>query len=510
MQTGGFIECHKGDSISGWKSAVGLGEKFTVENLQNFNIANWERLTGYRGETVLKRMPKMLQLTFDKKNEYIPLEYVVTYSCSFLTFSKKGPCCENPSGNQCVGKSFYGYTEGNKRKSDNNLLCKDQCRKYKRYFGNYACTAETHKGQDKHLYCTNCRNLNREMFHFNLFEILRQLTVTSCMVKDKKVLPYILNPVTQTPFSSDEINNFPKMFSQAHDSYLTTQRVKKGKPRSVAEHIAKYGSPASLGATALTAVGIGGPLSIILLTFATLSWSVGYANKLYDLIELDRDKGAWNHMDKKAFKATAKVAFEASKGLIFSIINVYGGIDATGLDAISSSFGELAKSGYSSGYLGLEFYEGILEKLVFAGYDMAMYRANKFEEASKKGDASDLSTFDRKLNSMILKREKSNSKKLPLTLDFLNDPQSAEYLKHFCVLYEVMERFKLLGQKKYKEKGIAKAKSKFLNLRKSKKSTSKNMKGGARQAIRCGAKTKSGGKCARPMGKNGGKCHLHN
>ena len=243
---GGYAKCSI-TSRSAWQryEDVNIKGLDNLEAINMHNIENWMKITG------TNKMPKMLKLSWNEiginsqskkkdknsSNDYIPEEFILFYNCDYLrpknsnSYSRKDLMCKK--------YGLYGWSKGNKTNKGvdnendepdylNNLSCKDPCIKYKKCYG-YNCCNVYNKYSDRNelVYCEACKKVKSSVIAFNLFEIMRQLLVAKCAIGKKNLLPYILNPVTQKPFSEDELNNFSYIFTGAVSRWKQNTDISK-------------------------------------------------------------------------------------------------------------------------------------------------------------------------------------------------------------------------------------------------------------------------------------------
>jgi hypothetical protein len=291
---GGYVSCQQ-TSRGVWQKFVDINIEGlnNVDAINQHNIINWKKITG-----ISNIIPKMLQLTWNeiegnysdntrirkkrKSNpDFIPEEFIIFYHCDYLRPKKTNNYSR--ADLLCKKHGLYGWSEGNKQNNLNYLSCKDPCRPYKRCY-NYNCcnldipiNKEANIVESKLLYCQSCKRLKSTIIAFNLFEIMRQILVAKCSLGEKNILPYLLNPVTQEPFTEEELNTFPILFKQAIDSWKQNYNIDKSFLRKNVRRLTstyKYVGPALMITTSLLIPG--GQVAAILGLMSSVIWSVGY------------------------------------------------------------------------------------------------------------------------------------------------------------------------------------------------------------------------------------------
>ena len=514
---GGYAKC----SIS----SRGIWQKFEDVNIKGFenldainelNIENWYSITG------TTQMPKMVQLTWNeiagnysdntkirknkKKSEddihFIPEEFIIFYSCDYLRPKKSN----NYSRKDLLCKKYglYGWSKENKNirgintedeQPDylNNLSCKDPCKSYKRCYG-YDCCNVYNKwtDSDELVYCQKCKGLKTTIIAFNLFEIMRQILVAKCAIGKKNLLPYLLNPVTQQPFSEDELNNFSSLFTTAVSKWKQNTNINKSFLRKNVQRITSYVSPALFLTTQLLVPG--GQAAVIIALMSSIVWSIGYVENVENIWELEKITGNFNKGKKEYILASSKVILASAEALVFSLVNVgyakegYARFKSLGSSKLSGPLLKQHSSGISKDLLkfmnkvnlfhyGIPYISNVatgevlhsqVRNLAFSGFGSLIYNMNKLKAVSKgKLKPNSFDSFDHKLNSIIINEQELRAKQLPINNDFLNDSKKNPFIKNFCnVLSTTVERFKKVAKMKKIDRTLQKKDHELTNFQK--------------------------------------------
>jgi len=497
---GGFTKCTM--------SSRGMWQKYkdvNVKGLDNLdaindnNIRNWTKITG------TTQMPKMVQLIWNeiqgsysdntriKRNnkkithsanpEFIPEEFIIFYSCDFLrpkksnNYSRKDLLCKKyglygwSSENKTI-RGLGGVSDKNKQEIDylNNLSCKDPCKPYKKCYGYDCCNVYNKWVDDNELvYCKKCKGLKTAVIAFNLFEIMRQILVAKCAIGKKNLLPYLLNPVTQQPFSEDELNNFSSMFTTSISKWKQNTNINKSFLRKNVQRITSYVTPALLVTSLLLVPG--GQAAAIIALMTSIVWTVGYVENIENIWELEKISGNFKKGNKEYILASSKVALASAEAMVFSLVNIgfakegYSRFKAFGNSKMS---GPMLKNQLTSGIstdllhfmnkvklfdYGLPFIgnvvtgetlHGNVRKLAYSGFGGLIYNMNKLKAIQNgKLSPNSFDSFDHKLNSLIIMEQELRAKQLPINNNFLNDSDTNPFIQKFCnVLNKTVDSFK--------------------------------------------------------------------
>ena len=487
----------KGDYAKCNITSRGAWQKFkevNIEGLDNLtainkhNLENWYRITG------TNNMPKMIQLSwsqltgnssqkqqYDVDNpDFIPEEFIVFYSCDYLRPKKSN----NYSRKDILCKKYglYGWSKGNTKPKGpdnppdflNNLSCKDPCIKYKRCYG-YNCCNVYNKwtDSDELVYCEQCKGMKTTIIAFNLFEIMRQILVSKCAIGKKNLLPYLLNPVTQQPFSEDELNNFAYLFKTAVSNWKQNTNITNSFIRRNVQRITTYVTPALLVTSLLATPG--GQAAAIISLMSSIVWTIGYVENIENIWELEKITGNFKNGDKEYILASSKVLMASAEALVFTLVNTgfaretYSRFRALGSSKISGPLlrNQIPK-GMSSDLLQLinkinlfdygiplignvvtgEILHSQLRNIAFSGFGSLIYKANKLKAVSSgKLKPSSFDQFDHKLNSIIIKEQEIRAQQLPINISFLDDSTKNPFIENFCsILSTTVERFKKISR----------------------------------------------------------------
>jgi hypothetical protein len=192
-------------------------------------------------------IPSILSLK-DDDDEFIPPEFIVIQTCTFNIKSK----------DEC--SILNGITTNNP--DNNNLPCINKCGVSSgikcRY---YDCCNALVDNNNQTLYCKKCINNDtiKFTFAFNLFKIAKQFAAYVCLNNNNPIFP-LINPISQIPYSSDEINQLDKLWKDAVINF--TKKTEKFNNHNF-DKIAEYSLYAGMAITFL----MSGPIGIALESF---------------------------------------------------------------------------------------------------------------------------------------------------------------------------------------------------------------------------------------------------
>ena len=322
---GGYIKCSESSrSFTSsytdlyWQDDVDLFSNELVL-INNNNIQNWKKLSktyqmprmlkltwkeygdDYFNETNNKKLKELKKYNSSKIEEmFIPKEFIVYYSCeSLFPLTKK----QSDRGlgtrrgllqKKACKTSLYGSTFDNKRDPENdNLPCATPCRPRKRC-GNWDCCDAYPEDAEKTkvLYCNKCNNLHTRLYALNLFEVMRQIYVAKCSVSGTGLLPYLLNPISQEPFTEDQLNHFVQIFNKA----IATWKKKLADDKTYHGKIGKHlrgatGTVALMGLMAVApwAGGVYGATGTIFIgILQNMQFTLTAVSKIRDVYEINR------------------------------------------------------------------------------------------------------------------------------------------------------------------------------------------------------------------------------
>ena len=324
------------------------------------------------------------------------------------------------------------------------------------------------------VYCETCKKVKSSVIAFNLFEIMRQLLVAKCAIGKKKLLPYLLNPVTQQPFSEDELNNFSSLFATAVSSWKQNTNINKSFLRKNVQRMTSYVTPALL-VTSLMLVP-GGQAAAIISLMSSIAWAIGYVENVENIWELEKITGNFNKGNTEYILASSKVVIASAEALVFSLVNVgfakegYARFKSLGSSKISGPLLKQHSSGISKDLLKFmnkvnlfdygiplignvvtgEILHGLVRNIAFSGFGSLIYNMNKLKAVSEgtiKPNSFD--QFDHKLNSIIINEQDLRANQLPINNDFLDDSKNNPFIQNFCnILGNTVERFKQVAKMK--------------------------------------------------------------
>ena len=301
---------------------------------------------------------------------------------------------------------------------------------------------------------------------------MRQILVAKCSLRGKDLLPYLLNPVTQKPFSTEELNNFTSFFNQSINLWKQNLNINNSiirkNVRKLTTNYAVVGPVLTIFAGWLFP---GGQFAALLAVMSSIIWSIGYAENIENVWELENIAGNFKHYDKKYAKAASKVVLASVEAILFSFINnslslenftrykamgnfkingpllenqMKNTISADKLQFLNSinlfSFGiPVLKKGITG-----EVLYNIVKNVPLSGYSSMIYKADKLEKIQKGILTPDsLDGFDKKLNKIIIKEQEMRSESLHLDAGFLDDSTKSPLKTDFCnVLGKTVDVFK--------------------------------------------------------------------
>lgn len=477
---GGYIKCSE-SSRSVTSSYTDLYSQDDVDLfsnelvlINNNNIQNWKKLSK------TYQMPRMLKLTwkeygddyFNETNNkklkkynsseieemFIPKEFIVYYSCESL-FPLTRKQTERGYGKRwgllqkkACEASLYGSTHDNKYDVDNKLPCATPCQPYKKC-GNYNCCDAygLDSKKTKVLYCNKCNNLHTRLYALNLFEVMRQIYVAKCAVSGTELLPYILNPVSQEPFTADQLNNFVKIFTRAIATWKKNLQDNKTLHGRVGRALrSKVGTGLTISFMMADSVFTGGSASLFVGILKGLVFIATQTSTVRQIYEINRLEGKFKEPgSRKALVAGVEVGKEVIRGIILGLAQAkpisesvkrwkslgsptISGPLISGADKllIPDKMYQIAHD-INFFKLGIPIIDnnapdgvyqaaGLLENLVISGYSSYVYKINKIDRATK-GELTPraFESFDTKLNSLIIREENYRAAKLSLDKDAL-------------------------------------------------------------------------------------------
>ena len=457
-----------------------------LEFINDDNIKNWTKITGTR------QMPKIVQLTWSEmdgdyydaiksakksKNkiipDFIPKEFIIFYRCDYLSKKNNG----NYSRRDLLCKKYglYGFSDGNSS-DQNNLSCETPCQGNKKCLGYNCCNVYSKYTDTKQLvYCKNCANAKKVRIAFNLFEIMRQILVAKCAIGEKKLIPYLLNPVTQSPFTIEELNNFTELFKSAITKWKQNNNINKSFLRKNMRKISS--KPVTAGFIIATSLVVpGGQAAVIIAILQSIQWGIMSIEHIKNVWEFEKISGNFKHNDKEYITASAKVVLASVEGLIFTLVNTtqarqaYSRFKALGnknisgpllknqLINISPQLLKYVKKAALFDY-GLPLVKDwnltgenlhiLVKQLTYSGYAKLMYNMEKLKKIKKgkiKPDSFD--KFDHKLNLLIIQEQDLRAAQLPLNRAFINNSSKNPFIQNFCeTQHDIVNAFKLVSRR---------------------------------------------------------------